>query len=255
MIAFVHIEKAAGTTMNLILRQSFGLRHCDVKYRDVRDVSAVDDEITFARSCHFSLRSIAGHGLLPMGIHDSQIALYTLLREPVSRCVSHYQYQVERMGRRIAFKDWIRNKRYHDYQVTKIAGTRDLEKAKIILRERFFFVGLVERFDESIAALAALSPYPLDIRYRSKNVASREVISQSIRNDDGLRALIGQANSLDIALYEYAKTELYPHFLEMAASRERMFLPSKYRSRLCLLGNKAWRNFVYKPLYALLRAR
>ena len=36
MLTFIHIPKTAGSTMNLALRSSFGVRHCDVRklYRE-----------------------------------------------------------------------------------------------------------------------------------------------------------------------------------------------------------------------------
>lgn len=55
---------------------------------------------------------------------------------------------------------------YTNLQIRHIAGAPDLEKAKEILKNQFFFVGLLERFDESMRILQKLFPYPLRLQYQ-----------------------------------------------------------------------------------------
>ena len=250
MLAFVHIEKTAGTTINLILRQSFGVRHCDVLYRNVCDEAVVAQEIAFVRWCHPGLMSIAGHGLLPRGIDDTDIHLYTFLRDPVARCISHYQYQVQVMGKQISFVDWLRIDKYQNMQTKKLVGAENPMEAKILLKDRFLFVGLVERFDESIQALAAVSPYPLNTVYKIKNVARDHVLRQQLLSEPRTRNLIEDANQADIEIYGYVKNELCPKLIKNSPAprqSDQTSAPVRYWS------NVAFRNIVYKPLHWLLR--
>lgn len=236
--------------MNMILRQSFGVRHCDVLYREFDSVEAVESEIAFARRCHLDLCSIAGHGLWPTAMRERGWYLYTMLREPLARCISHYQYQVNAMGKQVDFDDWIRNERFHDVQVTRLAGCRDLDAAKAVLAERFSFVGLVECFDTSIEALSLLAPYPLNTAYKRMNVARESVLKEAVLSSQSSRRLLESANRLDAELYRYVKEDLFPELLGRASS---LSVRSPGFAGIRYLSNVIWRNVVYKPIYKVMR--
>ncbi|MFC1758224.1 hypothetical protein ACFL2H_05595, partial [Planctomycetota bacterium] len=62
MLAFIHIPKAAGTTLANILRRNFGRRHFDTRLFSDRPVFTAADYRRI-RWLYPNLASIAGHGI------------------------------------------------------------------------------------------------------------------------------------------------------------------------------------------------
>jgi hypothetical protein len=216
MVGYVHINKTGGTTIKYILRNSTWLRHCDLP-TPRRDAVAEPADIAFARKVFFfGLNSITGHSLRPWveGLPGS-IDYFSMLRDPQKRCLSHYQH-VKRASRRkgsdITFEQFMDNERYRDRQVRHIAGVPDAEKAKKIIQERFFFVGLLERFDESMHILQELLPFPIPLAYQPRHVAKDNRAKQEVLDNPASRELLERGNRLDQELYEFVRDELYPAY-------------------------------------------
>ena len=162
MYAFVHIEKTAGTTMNSILRRSFGTGHCDirlplakrlVKYEPTDRYKVVETaDLQRVKRIYRNLRGIAGHQVkvysdLAQGYPD--ICFFTFLRDPVKRYCSHYLTRAGLPSSQV-FDRWLASPWTHNWQTKMIAGECNAQKAIDLLATRFAFVGLVERFDESL---------------------------------------------------------------------------------------------------------
>ena len=222
VIGFVHIPKTAGSTVKFVLRNTFVLRHCDFRAAG-KSLRLHPRDLALARRVHPGLRSIAGHTLIHPSATLEGVRFFTFLRDPVARVASAYAHHVRgnrgrRRGERtLTLEEFVARDRPGGWQTFQIAGSADVEEAKRILRERFFFVGLTERFDESLAALAALSPFPLDTRYRRKNVApAGDPVRKAVREDPAQRAIVEAANRSDRALYDWVAGTLYPELLAKA---------------------------------------
>jgi hypothetical protein len=218
LFAFIHMEKAGGTTLTSVLRRSFNTRHCDV--RGWRNAWVVEDDLFTADDLHrtrrlyWNLASIAGHGVRPHSDLQeacSDLRYYTILRDPLARCASHYQYQAQVMKKSIPFEDWIRLERMRNLQTRKLAGIDDVEKACEILATRVRFAGLVESYNESLVMLRRFFDNALSsIRYRSENVAADQSISRELLSNTKTRALLEEANRKDLALYRHVRDEVFP---------------------------------------------
>ncbi len=233
-IAFVHIQKTAGTSMKFILKHSFGTGHCDVNPLDPAPGSVFGaDDLAFARRIYPRLESISGHEIVEPTRHlGAAVMPYTMLREPVSRMISHFQDKNVRGRAGLDIDAFLADPSQHDFQVRKIAGAPDLEKAKGLLRDHYFFVGLTERFAASMRLLAAVCPYPLDLRYQRQNKAADDSIRRALESDPAAMARIGAANRLDRALYEWVSEVLLPERLAAAnVDPDALPLPV-YRGRL-----------------------
>jgi hypothetical protein len=72
------------------------------------------------------------------------------------------------------------------------------------------FVGLTERFDESIVLLRALRAPDLDIAYAPVNVAKSSDVAKRLLADTRTHRMIVDANQADLELYEHVIREVYP---------------------------------------------
>ena len=213
LLAFVHIEKAAGTTLIHILRHNFFMR-----YLDVRPYSVKSGKLFTARDLRVSrrmlpgLRCISGHAVRPFADLESSgedVKYITVLRSPVDRYLSQYKYWTDRMGTRLTFEQFLTHKPAWNFQTKKIAGNDDVNLAKKLIEEKFLLVGTVEKFNEFLFLLKKkLEPMSFDVRYSQKNLAKRDGTVDDLyaRYGDEIEA----RNMLDIELYNYLENSLLP---------------------------------------------
>ena len=271
LIAYAHVMKTGGQTMCDILRQSFPGRHCDLQAEGV----ATPDDLRFARRFYPRLRSIAGHGVVPLGDLASRcdsIRYFLFLRDPVERCVSHYQYRRNK-DESSEFEPWLA--KYANFQSrfllrnsrpgaswTAVADA-DADRAIEVIERHVGFVGLQERFDESLVLLADWVGDPeFDIAYRARNVASSSAIRRQILGDPRTVELIRAHHVEDEKLYRHACDVLYPRQVarygttldaDVAALRSRIPAPQSRVLSRSLAAVK--RGMVYKPLARALASR
>jgi hypothetical protein len=215
MIVCLHIPKTGGTSFNFILENNFGIRNCHTNQNDRSTFTQAD--LDFARKCYPALRSIVGHNLVdPAQLTVPDPFYMTILREPVARVISHYQYSVQRGNNKKTFEETLRaSENIENLQVKLIAGGRDLDKAKRFL-ERCAFVGLTEKFDLSLRVLEGLSPYPLKLQYQRRVVAESNTLKEALKQDERMLELAREYNKLDIALYQFAVDEIFPRLCQKA---------------------------------------
>lgn len=265
MIAFVHIEKTGGTTVKFILRNSFGLRHCDVVTQNPNGIFS-DEELRFAKKIFFNLQSISGHSLKNPTAHLSgDIQFFTFLRDPVERLVSKYQEarqtrwwrrkRYRREGyKKPSFDEFIHQTKNRNVQTKRIAGTVDIDKAKEEIDNNYFFVGLTNCFQESMKVFQKLCPYKVDTRYKPLRVARDNTIKREVLNNSATYDLLVEANTVDIELYDYVRNVVYPSQLRKAnletvdvddKGEQQDFYPYRYKV------NRFYNNAVYKQLLKL----
>jgi len=256
-MAFVHIQKTAGTSLITILRNSFGIGHLEVRTLD-RSAAAVFGAADLAVVLRVSpwVKSICGHEIIEPTAHlPDRFLPYTILREPVARTLSHFEDKQRRGREPPGLEDFLADPENHNFQVRKIAGGEDLEKAKRLLAEAYLFVGVQERFDESVRALAALAPWRMDLRYLPSNVFESRELRDRLRKDPEVMARFRDINGLDTELHEWVSRELYPAFLARAGNPPAEPLPTLAAGRRTLkyTASRFWQRSAYR--YALKLAR
>ena len=202
LFCFTHVPKSGGTTLDVILRRHFGLRHMDVLPRRGW-LYTYQDLVADLRLNPFA-QSLSGHWIRPFidyREYAERLLWYTVLRDPVMRYLSHFQHHIEKLGASRSFEDWLGDSIQHNWQTQHLAGEQDVEAAKQILATRFRFVGLLERFVESLLLLQhQLGLEDLPIAYgRPRNPArssdTRERLRDDRRRSRGLRAVPPEAVS------------------------------------------------------------
>lgn len=224
-VIFLHIPKTGGTTFRKILERNYGRNQTLTLYgRHHRD--EIQGFAKLAEPQRARYRLITGH--LFFGFHrfvPGNSTYVTFLREPIARSLSffsyarshsdHYLYRLlteERLGLRTLLERRATPELFN-LQTRMIAGDQSnsdrpldrsaLEHAKQNLRANFCFVGLTEEFDASVVLLARTFGWSLPF-YLKKNVSHEKTHPKSV--DAKTRALLRDANALDVELYEFART-------------------------------------------------
>jgi len=267
-LLFLHIPKAAGTTLHHVLERRYSR---DVSYRI--DGFRVGQSLRALRDLpeeeRLALRVVHGH--MPYGIHRDiprACTYVTILRDPVERALSHY-YFVRRTTRhelhddvvsgRLSLLDYVtggtriemdngqtRLLSGVDYEVPFGGMTRDhLDQATANLDRDFAVAGLSDRFDETLLLLRRALGWTLYPFYVKKNVTRRRPLGEAL--DDPTRRAIEACNALDIELHERVV-----HRFEEALARHRHLDRELGRFRLL---NRLYRGLVGPPSYAWTRLK
>jgi hypothetical protein len=252
MLVFTHIEKTAGTSLKFIFRNTFGLKHCD-SLKNKKNIFTQKDLI-HAKKIFPDIKCISGHNLFEPTkyLEDDNMFFLTILRNPIVRTASFYQDFCLRGSTKMDFDEWIEDKAKHNMQTKRIAGEEDVEKAKKILRDSYSFVGLTERFDDSLKLLSVVCPEPLNLKYKKKLIATNNEIKNQLISTDSTLKKLQDANKLDIDLYNYVFEELFPQRLKEYQEEVNKVELSKdfYKSHKTLNYQMsiAFNKFVYRQL-------
>ncbi|MFB3737378.1 MAG: hypothetical protein ACE14W_00255 [Candidatus Velamenicoccus archaeovorus] len=259
MLAFIHLTKTAGSTINHIMRSSYGLRHCQIEPWTGPPLTPA--ELRHVRRLYPRLRSIAGHRVTGyVDLEDVETPTYfTMMRDPLRSVASRFQYKVQVAGKGFSFDDWIRSDHIRDPQIRRIAGVEDVSEAVRVIERNNIFVGLTERFDESLLLLKALVADDLDLSYEPVNVAGDRRIADELLTNEETRQLLVDSQKVDLELYDYVEHELFPAYrraygpsLEEDVERFRATQSRRFdRRNLTLARLKHY--LVYKPSVRLLR--
>ncbi len=274
MYAFVHIEKTGGTTLHSILRCSFGTRHCDIRLplwkrgKDREDnrtcVAAAD--LRRVRRLYRHLRGISGHNVKAYSdLHSvcPEIRYFTLIRDPGKRFLSHFLNRGLHHSE-ADFQRWIAMRWLHNWQTKMIAGEPCAEKAIELISTRFGFVGLTERFNESLLLLGSWLQEPSYYPYhKRRNQLSekrrprdfvREKIDMGYLDSPSVQAQIAAVNSEDQKVHDFVTSTIYPRQVANYAGNLAIDVRNFQMQNECprtikeAVGSRFVRNYVYKPL-------
>lgn len=224
-VIFLHIPKTAGTTIRDITRRQYSPKAIfSPKSSFTASIRKEQASLDIPRA--EKLKLIQGH--FGFGIHEhlaQHCTYFTLLRDPIERCISSYFYMRRTASHRhyktinsryqtlekYIKSGFIKKHSLDNLQVRFLSGLRGeinqdalsreaLEYAKFNLVNNFLVVGIVEEFDQSLLLLQKKLGWK-NIFYSPVNRTE----NKTERNDLSLKTfeLIKQDNELDIELYEY----------------------------------------------------
>ncbi|NJO79421.1 MAG: sulfotransferase family protein [Cyanobacteria bacterium RM1_2_2] len=230
VLYFCHIPKTAGMTFRTIIEDQF---HCD-------DVCPATLNAQLAKLSPTDLqryrlfRGHLGFSNLPDLLVNQRVINITILREPVARVISHYDYirrmpgdphyaavkdmTLEEFAQRLTAGKLGKNiQTYHvakttQFNLDKLSVSETLELAKNSLDD-FGFVGLVERFQDSLFLLSYIFGWKPILNSRKENAAKvkkpiNEISEQTI-------AVIKENSQLDAEIYRHAAEIFEQRFAAM----------------------------------------
>jgi len=219
MICFCHMIKTAGLTLHYIFRNNYGFN-----YVRTEKVNFTPDDLYTLLRLNRNIKAISGESLRSVTKLESicpDLKYITFLRDPIERYLSHYNYGRLRNFHKLSLEERIKIRGEMDYQVKFIlgaqnrkemdfkAGLKEIEKARKIIMNDFAFVGLVEKFDESLILMKKiLNLRNFDLRYQRMNVTTKKIITKDDIPNHLMKEL-EKANEVDYDLYRFVKKELF----------------------------------------------
>jgi hypothetical protein len=225
-LLFMHIPKTGGSTLDNVIPQNYELNatvHVNPPhFRRDPAVAFRDGAFTPIVLGHFKFDSIV------YTFTAAPLAHLTVLREPIGRIISHYNFKLTTSRRDEpgagAEGDFERyfssldNNECHNGQVLRVAGMLDrrtigdpaaieaaLDIAKENLTRRFTFFGVTERYPEFILMCQRLLGWR-HIYYTKKKVTPDVPGRVHLDTlDPGVLEALREQNRVDIAFYEFAK--------------------------------------------------
>jgi len=248
---FSHIPKNAGTSIIELMRSTNGLRHIDAIERSRQGIHQYGyHELRSDMKLMPWATSLSGHLVQPWQNYrefEERMFWFVILREPVSRFISQYTYQVARYNLKENFFHWKKKYGQNDAQVVHLAGEPDLKAAKEILKDKINLFGFVEAIDEPVNIFIKhlCSSNAQYNNIEKKNLSSNYLKKNIQENYHMYSDAINECNALDLELYDYA-AGIYEKKLNDADSSLIPTKDSRRASQINRYANRLFRNIVYK---------
>ena len=217
---FSHIPKSAGTSFDRFLSQFFNLK--DILHINAPDLNKLPQVLNLKNQFP---NLISGHhpihGLIYQLLPDEKIVHLSMMREPISRVVSYYNYistreyhALHKQVKDLGFDDFLKQDMVELYngQSKRYAGLlhckQDISdnelyfKAKNIIDNCFTIVGVtdeIDQFSKLISRKCKVKNTPVpntntsEVKIRLRDLSLKQ------------KQLIEKNNKVDIQLYKYVK--------------------------------------------------
>jgi hypothetical protein len=232
VLYYSHIPKTAGMTFRTIVEDQFPCHEICPATLNEQILNVPMEDMPRFRLFRGHLGYTNIHTLVP----GKRIINVNVLREPVARVISHYDY-IRRTPtdprydsiKDISLEDFAEKltlgklgKNMQTYHVAKVARfhladltpEETLEVAKESL-DQFAFVGILEKFQDSLFLLSYIFGWKPILNSRKENASKKSKTGSDL--PEGTLELIREQTQLDQVLYQYALEIYEQRFTEMMA--------------------------------------
>ncbi len=234
-VIFFHIPKTGGTTIDYLTAKNYR-----IDYVQQVNAPALDEHVAGAFKNGRAYRAYLGHYELNDVVYQlldrAKLVQFTMLREPVSRVVSYYDYLRSSpnhpkypIAKDLSLAEFVQHPEIDEVengQAYRILGllkhglwhqntyteSQLIDMATDQLARRFSLFGLTERFDDFLIMAQKTLGWQ-DIFYRRLNASRVKTDKASISADT--LALIKERNRVDLALYAFAENLFAKRFSQL----------------------------------------
>jgi len=225
LLVFLHLAKTGGRTMDTVLRNTYGPGYVQaVPWSPPREMGAdgedfilpvydPDDFRRLQRLCPW-MRAVGGHSLTMWSqLHTVRpVRYFAFMREPTARAASHYQYHVATAPEPLDWETYCDWPEHYNSQVRFFSRDADPDEAIRLIKEHGVFIGLLERFEESLLLLQRLVAPELVPYYMRRNTAGSTTIAKDLMADPDSRQRLREMNSAEFPLHDFVVNELWPQY-------------------------------------------
>ena len=223
MLAFIHVAKTGGRSIDTMLSGTFGSAYAHAPPWRRRDHAGLmgqthvvakydlDDYRLLKRIWPF-FRCVGGHSIaLWSNLHElNPVRYFAFVRDPIKRGASHFQYQQQTAPIPKSWDEWLAWDVPYNHQLKMFSGNVDADEAIAAIEKHGVFIGQTEWYDESLVMLKKLMAPELNIAYSRTNVASDNSVAQEILADPDKRAQLENMYREEMKLYRYLVDVVYP---------------------------------------------
>ncbi|REE81991.1 sulfotransferase family protein [Lutibacter oceani] len=257
-LIFLHLAKNGGTTFHSILNRMYLPQETFTIKTVTQPKTNLDVFLSLDQKEKNKIRLVKGHA--PFGLHkhlQGTTDYLTFLRKPEERLVSFYYYVLRKPNNKLFntitknnmslydFVTQVKSADVNNSQVRSISGIDDkeefmLEKALENIENHFSFVGLTEKYDESLIMLKTLYNWSMPY-YEIRNKTKKRPTLNQI-NKKTIEA-INHFNQADTILYNTIETKLNQEFKTFKNLRQNVLKLKLYNK---IYSNQISRNIAGK---------
>ena len=247
LCTFIHIPKTGGTTLHNVLSRFYNAKHS----KHVKSLKTPLREEATSRAKQNESFLIKGHLNIAEVVDIPGNFIFTLLRPPISRVISHYYFLKEqptvkhyeylnRPDTTIESFYALKEKEDIDNCLVRYLsglyhtpfgeiGQLHYDRALENLQNKVHFFGVQEHYDESLILLAGKLGWPLPI-YRKKNITKKkEAISPATFE------FLHEANKWDVMFYKKAQEMFAEKLSGMTVAERKKLVRLRMLNRLATL--------------------
>jgi hypothetical protein len=195
-LIFLHLPKNGGTTFHSILNRIYHSQNTFTIKTVIPPKTNLDVFLNMDENERKKIKLLKGHA--PFGLHkymNGGANYVTFLRKPEERIISFYYYVLQKPNNKLFntitnnkmslydFVTQVKSSDVNNCQVRSISGIDDseelmLEKALENIEKHFSFVGITEKYDESLMLLKELYNWSMPYYQVKNKTKNRPTLNQ-----------------------------------------------------------------------------